>query len=235
MTQEEIKARFDAETAAVYSQRKPLWLPEYDYAMSLVLKVLEPCLSSHARILDLGAGTGNLSCRILKEFKDCHVTLVDFSQNMLNEAPCVLAGFEGRYDAVLQDFWGAEFPMAQYDGVVASFALHHGRGEAAYQNLYQRIYRWLKSPGVFVCCDVVEGDTPALAEMNEGGWRQFLRKRFPAEEVERILSNYHREDSPLSLKRHLSLLTLAGFSSADVLWKRFNFSVYVGIKDGKSS
>jgi len=42
MTQEEIKARFDAETAAVYSQRKPLWLPEHDYAMGLVLKALEP-------------------------------------------------------------------------------------------------------------------------------------------------------------------------------------------------
>ena len=235
MTQEEIKARFDAETAAVYSQRKPLWLPEYDDAMGLVLKVLEPYLSSHARILDLGAGTGNLSRRILNESKDCHVTLVDFSENMLNEAPSVLAAFEGRYDAVLQDFWSAQFPAARYDGVVASFALHHGRGEAAHQNLYQRIYRWLKSPGVFVCCDVVEGDTPALAEINEGGWRQFLRKRFPAEEAERILSNYHREDSPISLKRHLSLLTLVGFSSADVLWKRFNFSVYVGIKGGVSS
>ena len=230
MTQEEIKARFDAETAAVYSQRKPLWLPEHDYAMNLVLKALEPCLASSARVLDLGAGTGNLSRRILKAFKDCHVTLVDFSQNMLSEAPRVLAGFEGRYETVLQDFWGAEFPEAGYHGVVASFAIHHGRGEAVYLDLYHKIYQWLKSPGVFVCCDVVEGDTPALAEMNEEGWRQFLRKRFPAEEVERILSNYHREDSPLSLKQHLSLLTLAGFVSADVLWKRFNFGVYVGIK-----
>jgi len=231
MTQEEIKARFDAETAAVYSQRKPLWLPEHDYAMGLVLKALEPYLSSTARFLDLGAGTGNLSRRILKAFKECHVTLVDFSQNMLNEAPRVLAGFERRYETSLQDFWSAEFPEARYDGVVASFAIHHGRGEAVYQSLYHKICRWLKSPGIFVCYDVVEGDTPALAELNEEGWRQFLRKRFPARETERILSNYRREDSPLSLQRHLNLLTLAGFSSADVLWKRFNFGVYVGIKD----
>jgi len=27
MSQQEIQARFDAETAAAYSQRKPLWLP----------------------------------------------------------------------------------------------------------------------------------------------------------------------------------------------------------------
>ena len=147
---------------------------------------------------------------------------------MLNEAPRVLAGFDGRYRIMLQDFWSAEFPEAGYDGVVASFALHHGRGEAVYRDLYRKIYRWLKSPGVFVCCDVVEGDTPALAEMNEAGWRQFLRKRFPAEEIERILSNYHREDSPLSLQQHLSLLTRAGFASADVLWKRFNLACTSG-------
>jgi tRNA (cmo5U34)-methyltransferase len=231
MSQQEIQARFDAETAAAYSQRKPLWLPEHDYAMRLVLKALKSYLPDSARLVDLGAGTGNLSRRVLKALPDCHVTLVDFSQNMLNEAPRLLAAFDGRYRIMLEDFWRMEFPPGEYDGVVASFALHHGRGEAVYWDLYRKIYDWLKVPGVFVCCDVVQGDAPPLAEMNEAGWRGFLQKRdFAPEDIERIFSNYRREDSPLSLRQHLDLLMQAGFGAADVLWKRFNFAVYVGIK-----
>jgi hypothetical protein len=49
-------------------------------------------------------------------------------------------------------------------------------------------------------------------------------------EVERILSNYHVEDSPIDCGLHLTLLKEAGFSVADVIWKRCNFAVYAGLK-----
>ena len=231
MTQAEIQARFDVETAAAYSQQNPPWLPGYADAMELVLKALKPHLPPAARILDLGAGTGNLSRRVLQAFPDCYVTLVDFSQNMLNGAPRVLAGFEGRYELRLQDMWSIDFQEDAFDAVVASFALHHGRGESVYKNLYRNIFGWLKRPGVFACCDVVEGDVQSLTEINEAGWRQFLvRENFSPADIERLFANYHREDSPLSLKQHLSLLTQVGFAAVDVLWKQFNFGVYVGIK-----
>jgi len=234
MTQEEIRARFDAESAAVYSRGRGLpWLPEHAAVMRLLIEVLRAYLPARARVLDLGAGTGNLARRILCAFPDAHVTLVDFSQNMLGEAPRVLRAFRGRYETVLADFWQAQFPEAAYDAVVSSFALHHGRGAGVYGDLYRRIRGWLKTPGVFLCCDVVEGDMPALAQLNEAGWRGFLvQKRFTAEDIERIFSNYRREDSPLSLRQHLALLERAGFTAADVLWKRFNFAVYVGVKSG---
>jgi len=66
---------------------------------------------------------------------------------MLNEAPRLLAAFDGRYRIMLEDFWRVEFPAGEYDGVVASFALHHGRGEAVYLDLYRKIYDWLKVRG----------------------------------------------------------------------------------------
>ena len=233
MTNAEIQARFNAEVAEAYSQRKPVWLPEYNYALNLVTKVLEPCLASKpsVRVLDLGAGTGNLARRILRRFKNSHVTLADFSQNMLDEVPNVLSAFPGRYETQCVDFWQADFPAASFDAVVSSFALHHGRGEAVYRALYQKIHRWLKPAGIFACCDVVEGDTPVLAALNESGWRQYLSRRLTPENVERMFSSYRREDSPIALRRHLSLLEQAGFPSADVLWKRFNFAVYVGVKE----
>ena len=231
MTQEEIKARFDAETAAAYNQRKLAWCPGYEQGMGLVLDALKLYLPPSASVLDLGAGTGNLSRRVLQAFQDCHVTLVDFSRNMLAEVPQVLAGFEGRYETRQQDLWSARFSDATYDAVVASFALHHGRGEAVYQQLYQDIFKWLRVPGIFVCYDVIDGDTRSVSDLNEAGWRQFLQsEKFSSADIERIFANYYREDSPLSLKQHLALLTGAGFDVADVLWKQFNFGVYVGAK-----
>ena len=233
MTQDEIRARFNAEVAAAYSQRKPVWLPEYDRSMQMVTKVLEPYLAMKktTSILDLGAGTGNLSCRVLRAFKNSRVTLVDFSQNMLSEVPDVLAAFPGRYEVRLADFWEMDFPDESFDAVISSFALHHGRGEAVYQGMYKKINRWLKSPGIFVCCDVVDGDTPELAALNLTSWRKYLAGKISPADVERMLSNYQREDSPISIRKHLFYLNEAGFTKADVLWKRFNFAVYTGVKE----
>jgi tRNA (cmo5U34)-methyltransferase len=232
MTQAEIQARFNAEVAAAYSQRRPVWLPEYESALTLVARTLRPYVASkrEARILDLGAGTGNLSRRILQGFPDCHVSLVDFSENMLNEVPDVLADFPGRYTIRQADFWKMKIPAGSFDAVISSFALHHGRGDAVYQKLYKTIYHWLVDGGVFVCCDVVDGDTPELTRLNLAGWRHYLDGKLSKTDVERMFSNYRREDSPISLRKHLSFLEKAGFSNADILWKRFNFAVYMASK-----
>jgi tRNA (cmo5U34)-methyltransferase len=233
MTRDEIRNRFDAEVAAAYSQRRPVWLPEYGHVLNLAVQSLGPYLDGKEtiNILDLGAGTGNLSRRILRAFPYSRVTLVDFSQNMLNEVPNVLSKFPGRYEIRQADFWDTDFPPDYFDAVVSSFALHHGRGDGIYQKLYYSINRWLTAPGVFVCCDVVDGDTPALAAQNMDGWRRYLTRRIPKENSERMFSNYEREDSPISLRKHLSYLVEAGFGKADILWKRFNFAVYIGIKE----
>jgi tRNA (cmo5U34)-methyltransferase len=233
MTNEEIRARFNAEVAEAYSQRKPIWLPEYDKVLGLVVKALEPHFAAKesVRVLDLGAGTGNLSRRVLKAFRNSQVTLVDFSQNMLDEVPNVLSTFPGRYEIRQADFWQMNAPAGGYDAVVSSFALHHGRGDAVYQSIYRNIHAWLKPGGIFACCDVVDGDTPELAALNMVGWRQYLTGKLSPADVERMFSNYRREDSPISLRKHLSFLDMAGFEITDVLWKRFNFAVYVGIKN----
>jgi tRNA (cmo5U34)-methyltransferase len=235
MTNDEIRARFDAENAAVYTQRLRLCLPEDEYSTQLMLQALEPYLASkeEAYILDLGAGTGG-SCRhVLRAFGNYHVTLVDFSQNMLDEVPNVLVDYSGRYTTVQADIWEVDFPSRAFDAVVASFSLHHGRGETVYANLYRKVYAWLKTPGIFACRDVVDGDTPELSAMNESGWRQYLQQQdFSPQDIERLFSNYQCEDSPISLRQHLALLTTEGFNAADVLWKRFNFAIYVGLKSG---
>ena len=232
MTQEQIRERFDAEVAAAYSQRKPVWLPEYAGSLNLITKVIKPCLALTKKpsVLDLGAGTGNLSRTVLEVFPTCQVTLVDFSANMLAEVPHVLAAFPDKYVIRQADFWEVKFPKGRFDAVVTSFALHHGRGDAVYEGLYKNIYSWLRPGGVFACCDAVEGDNPEVDALNLAGWRRYLSKNLTATDVKGMLSHYRREDSPISLRKHLLLLEKAGFSCVDILWKRFNFAVYMAVK-----
>jgi tRNA (cmo5U34)-methyltransferase len=231
MSKAEIKNRFDEETASSYSQRNPAWLPEFDFSFSLIQKTVKRFLPREARLLDLGAGTGNLSRTVFEACPDAAIDLLDFSENMLNEAPTVLQDFTGRFKIIKADIFKARLEKGAYDGVVSSFAIHHGRTGHIYADLYKNIYHWLKAPGIFICCDVIAGGNAELSELNERGWRDFLKEQgFESGEVEKILNNYHREDSPLSLKHHLDLLCDAGFNTADILWKKYNFGIYLGIK-----
>jgi tRNA (cmo5U34)-methyltransferase len=230
MSKEEIRERFDREQASCYSQRDPAWLPELNYAFDLVPRLIEPFVRQGGEILDVGAGTGNLTRTVLRCIPGAHATLIDFSANMLAEAPNVLAAFPGRFRTQTADFMAYDYGRARFRAVISSFALHHCRGEDQYLDIYRRIGGSLSRPGVFACCDVVAGGTPALSSLNEESWIEFLRQReFSAEEAERILSNYHVEDSPLSVSAHLDLLRRAGFGVADVIWKKANFAVYAGL------
>lgn len=227
LSREEIKTRFDHETAAVYSQDNPTYLPDFASAFSLVIDALQINQPEAPRLLDLGAGTGNLSRRILAAIPGSHHTLVDFSPNMLAGVPIVLADYPGRYDTICADFFEVSFSEHSFDAVVSSFALHHARGDGEYLRLYQRIHEWLKPGGVFACCDVVSGDNPGWTAINENGWKNYLREvGFTEQGITHIFESYYVEDTPISLSHHMALLRQAGFHHTDVLWKRYNFAVY---------
>jgi len=231
MTSDEIRKRFDNETAALYSQKDPLWFPEKEFSFSLLTRAMEPYMGPDVKILDLGAGIGNLSRTILETYPECKVTLLDFSANMLKEVPHVLSKYKDSYTIQEGDLFQIDYPEEEYNCVISSFALHHGRGKEVYGQLYKKIYKTLKNEGLFICCDVIEGSCKSFSEVNEEGWKEFLKVNFSEQEIAKIFSNYTQEDSPLAMKQHLDLLADAGFLYSDVLWKKYNFGIYTSIKE----
>ncbi len=231
MSRQEIKNRFNAEVASRYSQRKPVWLMDFESIFALVPALVRPFVREGDTILDLGAGTGNLSRTVLERIGGVRMTLMDFSANMLSEVSGVLADFPGRYETIAADFMDRDLGGGTYAAVVSSFAIHHCRGEEEYLGVYRKIHKSIKEAGIFVCCDVVSGGNGFLSGLNEEAWAAFLKtQELTSEEINKILSNCHIEDSPLPLWSHMRLLTEAGFTTVDVAWKRANFAVYVGVK-----
>jgi tRNA (cmo5U34)-methyltransferase len=227
-----VRERFEAEVAPTYGQGMALWVPDYDYAHNLMRDALGMYLPEGGHVLDLGAGTGRFSKMILEHYGQCHVTLVDFSANMLQEASRKLSAFPGRYELLPGDFFNdwLEFADQSFDCVASVFAICHAREIHDYQRLYRKIHRWLKPTGCFLCYDHVLGDAEPFTVLNVAGWRMFLQANQPPESVEEGIVGTYQEDTPLSLRQHIDLLTQAGFTAVDVLWKRDIFAIYAGVK-----
>jgi hypothetical protein len=57
-----------------------------------------------------------------------------------------------------------------------------------------------------------------------------MKDKLSIEDIQKVIASGQKEDSPLPLYKHFELLLQAGFSSVDVLWKKYNMCVYTGVK-----
>jgi tRNA (cmo5U34)-methyltransferase len=229
----EVKARFESRTTAEYDARVRTWLPDYEEVNEILLAAMQPFVPDKATLLDLGAGTGRFSKQVLERFPDAHLTLVDFSDHMLAGTSKSMGMYNGRFNTLTADIFSdsLDFEPASFDCIVSTFAIHHGRSVAVYANLYQKIYRWLKPGGCFLCCDHVAGGNDYLTAMNLASWYTFISSKLPEHVNDQFIDGACREDSPLPLQQHFQLLTNAGFGTIDTLWKKQIFGIYISIKE----
>src|SRR5215217_4768297 len=106
------------------------------------------------RFLDLGCGSGLLAIAVLAEHPEARVTLVDYSEPMM-EAARDLLGADGMVPRfVLADLadpgWQATVTKdAPFDAVVSGFAIHHLTHERK-RALYHEVFSLLQPGAVFV-------------------------------------------------------------------------------------
>jgi ubiquinone/menaquinone biosynthesis C-methylase UbiE len=216
----------------------------YDDVREMGIEMLEIPEARPFRVLDLGAGTGIVSERILRRFPLATVTLLDASPSMLEQARAKLSGVEARAEFVLQNLEEAAL-SGTWDAVISCDALHHVTPPRRWA-LFREIRDSLAPRGVFVYADILCTPLPERARaahdrLQAVHRREALRRSGISDEEERAIhEERHRareEGTVYGAAGHAVTdeeidrgLRDAGFESAYVAWRyfdRFLLSAYV--------
>lgn len=155
----DIKMRY-AKEASTYREEAPLVNFDFKNLFNKLLWITNKIYNKNTKIkvLDIGAGNGMLSELILSYYPNAEITMLDFSEEMLQSAS---AYFEennihnGHIQYVASDFITDDFPNENYDLVISSYALHHIRDEEQLKKVFMKIANVLKEDtGTFICIDM---------------------------------------------------------------------------------
>lgn len=178
-------------------------------------------------MIDFGCGTGTVAYAIQQAYPKAKITCMDQSSNMLQLANQKLAG---DIHCIEGDFSTFEFAQS-YDVVVSSLALHHLETPQEHVNFYQKIYKSLTKLVVFITIDVVLASYPELQAVYMEIWITFMNQQISMKEIkQRWLKNHFEEDRPQSLMSEIKALKTVGFQDVDVVYKYYNYAVYLGRK-----
>lgn len=224
--EDRVKEHFEEE-ATQYDDIIVKLIPYYKEMVYAITASIPFTEDTQISVIDLGCGTGTISQAVQKKYTKAKFTLVDVAENMLRIAESKLIGNQ-RYTHA--DFNSFEFDQ-QYDVIVSSLALHHLETNTDKQLFYNKIYRALKTGGIFINADVVEAKSQTLQTTFIEEWVKYMNRSVDMSEIEeKWLPNYYAEDKPIPMMDHLDMLKNSGFKNIDIIWKYYGFSVYKGEK-----
>jgi len=199
-------------------------VPRYD---EMVDRLVEYLPRDPARVLELGCGTGNLSLRIAAQFPKASLTLVDASSEMIALTSSRLE--QARRSVARDEFITARFedlnlPARSFDLVVSSISLHHVEDKA---RLYESIHGVLRTGGSFCFADQIRGEPQSNHDVNWKRWLDFCSEPghcSPAE-IQSLLDHSAAHDHYTTLSDHFALLSRAGFSGIDCVWRNLMWGI----------
>ena len=229
---DEIRARFDndverfsnLETGQSATIDAPLVLDLITQAAAAV--------TPHAKeLLDVGAGAGNYSLKMLQALPDLNVTLVDLSRPMLDRAlERVSAATTGSVTARQADVRALDLRPHRYDIVLAAAVLHHMRSDAEWEAVVGRLFYALRPGGSLWISDLIVHSVPAIQDVMWARYGDYLTGLKGEAYRDQVFAYIEKEDSPRTLMTQLDLLRKVGFTSVEVLHKNSVFAAFGGIK-----
>jgi tRNA (cmo5U34)-methyltransferase len=220
------RAVFDA-TAATYDRDRMKLIPGHEAFYAAALELI-PTDAMH--IVELGAGSGLFSSMLRAAFPEAHLTLIDFSENMLALARGRLGS---KSDAshitfLLADYTAEPLP-AHSDAIVSSLSIHHLEDDRK-RALLQPIFTALQPGGPFINADHIAGPTPELEEIYQLRWLADVRADGATEQ--QIADSLYRqqEDRRTPVATQLAWLRKAGFINVDCWYKHSSFAVMSGTR-----
>ncbi|WP_445240377.1 methyltransferase domain-containing protein [Microcoleus vaginatus] len=103
MNLDTVREQFE-QRAFDYDGLIPRLIPRYREQHDLILQLIPFQTNANIKVLDLGAGTGILSARILSAFPQANVLAFDMAENMLKICQTNLSAFRETADLAARKF-----------------------------------------------------------------------------------------------------------------------------------
>ncbi|MEO6526757.1 MAG: methyltransferase [Gemmatimonadaceae bacterium] len=230
----EIRERFDADVER-FSNLETGQSSTIDAPLSLELIVRAAAATTpHAtHLLDVGAGAGNYTVKMLGALPGLDVTLVDLSQPMLDRAAERLQGTTAAQVTCLQaDVRELALGEARFDLIIAAAVLHHLRTPAEWEAVFTSFHSALRPGGSLWISDLVEHSVPAVQALMWERYGDYLISLKGEAYRDHVFEYVEHEDSPRPLVFQLELLRKVGFAEVDVLHKNGCFATFGAVKRG---
>jgi len=233
----EIRERFDADVER-FANLETGQSSTIDAPLSLELIVRAAAATTpHATaLLDVGAGAGNYTLKMLQALPGLDVTLIDLSQPMLDRAAERLSGSTAATVTCVQaDVRDVALGEARYDVITAAAVLHHLRTPAEWESVFAAFFTALRPGGSLWISDLVEHSVPAVQALMWQRYGDYLISLKGETYRDHVFEYVEHEDSPRPLLFQLDLLRKVGFAEVDVLHKNGCFATFGAVKRGSAA
>ena len=217
------RAVFDA-TAANYDRDRMKLIPGHEAFYAAALELIP---TDAMRIVELGAGSGLFSAMLRAAFPEAHLTLIDFSENMLALARDRM-GDNPRITFSLTDYTTEPLPPHS-DAIVSALSIHHLEDERKHA-LLRPIFTALRPGGLFINADHIAGPTSELEETYQLRWLSEVRANGATEQQIADSLFRQQEDRRTPVATQLAWLRAAGFTNVDCWYKHSSFAVISGTR-----
>jgi len=204
--------------------------------MELIAHAALACSPQPKALLDIGCGAGNNTLKLLQSFSPIDCDLIDLSLPMLSRAQERISEVNhgGRIRTFQGDFRTLDLPASRYDIIFAAAVLHHLRGDADWEESFNRIFGWTAPGGSVWMTDLVFHETREIQALMWERYARYLESAGGEEYRDEVFEYIDLEDSPRPLTYQLDLLRKVGFDRVEILHKNSCFAAFGGIKDRES-
>jgi tRNA (cmo5U34)-methyltransferase len=231
-TPEQIRARFDADVER-FSNLDTGHAASMDaqLMLDLVVRAAAAATPGARHALDVGCGAGNYSLKLLRALPGLDLTLLDFSQPMLDRAVArVQPATRGQVRAIRSDVRAFDPGSGQFDLILAAAVLHHLRGDDEWRAVFAMFHAALRPGGALWIADLVSHDTAAIQALMWARYGDYLVAQQDAAYRDHVFAYIEQEDTPRSLVYQLDLLRAVGFRGVEVLHKNGVFAAFGAVK-----
>jgi ubiquinone/menaquinone biosynthesis C-methylase UbiE len=224
-----------------YREEADINLPGRRDILSIIARAATEFAPEPLRILDVGAGYGEVAATILDIAPHAHMCLIDYSDEMLRLAN---ERFENVGNVTIMkhdlNLGLPALPGAgDYGAVVSCFALHHIDFEKRVP-LYRAFHDILKPGGIFINGDCFTGDSPMLSEWELDNYISWVVEntkhvkgtllRFEEVKEEMLESDRQLGDKPGTIWAMCDDMKQAGFQYVDCFWMKQTLGILAAVK-----